>query len=95
MRTTLTIDEDLAMDLKEYAHQHGMSFKEVVNVTLRHGLISARGPQTHREINPPTVSLGEMVHGAAPTFEEDQDGEIARFLRVTQETLAEVKSQQK
>lgn len=95
MRTTLTIDEDLAMNLKEYAHQQGMTFKEVINSTLRQGLSSAQGSQPHREIDPPTVSLGAMVHGAAPTFQEDPDGEIARFLRVTQETLAEVKSQQK
>ncbi len=95
MRTTLTIDEDIAIDLKEYAHQHGLTFKEVVNLALRQGLISAQGTQAHREIDPPTVSLGGMVPGVALSYEDDPDDEIARFLRVTQETLSEVTSIQR
>jgi plasmid stability protein len=40
MRTTLTLDEDLAKELKERARRRGESFKDVVNATLRKGLQS-------------------------------------------------------
>ncbi len=38
MRTTLTLDDDLAGILQRRAKQLGQSFKEVVNSTLRNGL---------------------------------------------------------
>jgi hypothetical protein len=38
MRTTLTIDDDLAGLLKRRARELGVPFKEVVNRTLRSGL---------------------------------------------------------
>jgi hypothetical protein len=38
MRTTLTLDDDLALRLKEIARQAGKSFKEVTNETIRRGL---------------------------------------------------------
>lgn len=41
MRTTLTLDDDLARELKEIARRTDRSFKEVVNEALRRGL--ARG----------------------------------------------------
>ncbi|MFL6201419.1 MAG: hypothetical protein ACJ76J_19790 [Thermoanaerobaculia bacterium] len=46
MRTTLTLDEDVAGQLRELSRHSGESFKEVVNATLRKGL---RGEKTaHR-----------------------------------------------
>lgn len=38
MRTTLTIDDDLAGLLKRRAREQGISFKEAVNRTIRAGL---------------------------------------------------------
>ncbi len=38
MRTTLTLDEDIAASLKEQARLLGRSFKHVVNDTLRRGM---------------------------------------------------------
>lgn len=38
MRTTLTIDDDLAGILQRRAHELGVPFKEVVNRTLRQGI---------------------------------------------------------
>lgn len=38
MRTTLTIDDDVAERLSEAQKKLGVSFKEVVNLTLRLGL---------------------------------------------------------
>lgn len=44
MRTTLTLDEDVAVKLKSLARRSGRAFREVVNDTLRRGL--ARPPVT-------------------------------------------------
>jgi hypothetical protein len=44
MRTTLTLDDDLAERLKEIARQGGQSFKEVTNEVIRRGL-SVGAPQ--------------------------------------------------
>lgn len=38
MRTTLTLDEDVAAKLKERSRRTGQSFKQVVNDVLRIGL---------------------------------------------------------
>lgn len=38
MRTTLTLDDDVARALKERARTTGISFKEVVNAAIRRGL---------------------------------------------------------
>lgn len=38
MRTTLTIDDDLAMMLKQEAEASGRPFRDVVNEALRRGL---------------------------------------------------------
>ncbi len=48
MRTTLTLDPDVAARLKELAHQQRTSFKAVVNGVLRRGLSAqdaARPPE--------------------------------------------------
>jgi hypothetical protein len=46
MRTTLTLDDDIAALLQQRAQQLGLSFKDVVNKTLRAGLGEAgRRPQ--------------------------------------------------
>jgi Ribbon-helix-helix protein, copG family len=46
MRTTLTVDEDLARQLKEIARRSDQSFKVVVNETIRRGL--QQGDKPHR-----------------------------------------------
>lgn len=42
MRTTLTIDDDVAAKLAAEVRRQGVSFKEVVNETLRIGLETRR-----------------------------------------------------
>ena len=44
MRTTLTLDDDLARELHETARHSSRSFKEVVNLTLRRGLSVGEAP---------------------------------------------------
>lgn len=43
MRTTLTLDPDVAAKLRDEARRRGISFKEAVNSNLRRGLAAA-GP---------------------------------------------------
>ena len=38
MRTTLTLDDDVAVKLRELAHRRRVPFKDVVNSVLRRGL---------------------------------------------------------
>lgn len=44
MRTTLTVDDDVARLLEKEAHKSGESFKQVVNRFLRLGLIASKQP---------------------------------------------------
>ena len=49
MRTTLTLEDDLAAVLKERASGSGRSFQEVVNQTIRQGL----GQRVAGHVDPP------------------------------------------
>lgn len=49
MRTTLTLDDDVAATLRELAHRRKLPFKEVVNSVLRRGLAA----QEPRAASPP------------------------------------------
>jgi predicted transcriptional regulator len=49
MRTTLTLDDDLAARLKALARKRGESFRDVVNEAIRRGLeAKAPRPQVFR-----------------------------------------------
>lgn len=48
VRTTLTLDDDVAAKLKEYARRKRLPFKEAVNSLLRRGLIA---PESRRSRN--------------------------------------------
>ncbi len=61
MRTTLTIDDQLAKALKEAAHQSGRSFKEVVNETLKAGLAAKKAPGKARSYRLKPVSMGHVA----------------------------------
>ena len=49
MRTTLTLDDDIAASLKTLARDTGRSFKAVVNDVIRHGLLTGEKPFAQRE----------------------------------------------
>jgi len=48
MRTTLTLEDDVATKLKEEMGRSGRSFKETVNAVLRDGLRAARTRQPRK-----------------------------------------------
>ena len=60
MRTTLTIDYQLATALKDVAHQSNKSFKEVVNETLRAGLEAKKTSGKARPYRLKPVSMGPV-----------------------------------
>lgn len=45
VRTTLTLEDDVAEELKARAREEDLSFKQVVNDALRAGLASTRPPR--------------------------------------------------
>ncbi len=49
MRTTLTLDDDVARSLKELVREQGGSFKATVNEVLRRGLSTGEKPAAARE----------------------------------------------
>ena len=49
VRTTLTIDDDVATALKTLAHNSGKTFKAVVNEVMRRGLMTGEKPLPDRE----------------------------------------------
>jgi hypothetical protein len=55
MRTTVTLDPDVAAKLKQAARERGISFKEALNTSVRRGLRSADSPRPYRV---PTRRLG-------------------------------------
>lgn len=63
MRTTLTLDEDVAAKLKSEARRSGHAFRKIVNDTLRRGLAN-RPPSPPREpFRVVARDLGELRPG--------------------------------
>ena len=62
MRTTLTLNADVAADLKRRARRSGRPFRDVVNEALRIGLRAQTAPAARRYRLPP-VSLGGVTPG--------------------------------
>lgn len=63
MRTTLTIDDNIAKALKDTAYRSGKSYKQVVNETLRAGLAADRVKDTAASYRLKPVSMGEVSGG--------------------------------
>jgi hypothetical protein len=86
MRTTLTLDEQIAKALKDAAHRAGKPFKQVVNETLRAGLLVAgNAPARSRPYRVKPASLGGVMPGvdlrkALLLADALEDHEIARKL---------------
>ena len=71
MRTTLTLDEDVAAKLKAAVRRSGQSFREVVNEALRRGLVSAKAGQ--RE---PFRIRSRSLGGLRPGIQVDDVGAL-------------------
>ena len=71
MRTTLTLDEDVAAKLKAEVRQSGRTFKEVVNDLLRLGLSSRKKSEPIQPFKVKTRDLGPR-----PGFNFDKINEL-------------------
>lgn len=58
MRTTLTLDDDVAARLEQEARRSGRSFKETVNELLRFALRARRRPEPRRPFKVEARDLG-------------------------------------
>jgi hypothetical protein len=72
MRTTLTLDDDLAGLLKQRARELGIPFKEAVNRTIRAGIDEATA--TRRHLAAKTISHS---FGFRPSIDLDKLGQLA------------------
>ena len=72
MRTTLTLDDDVAMSLKEAASREGLPFKQVVNRAIRLGLRASGGEKGRRPYRVQPHSFGFK-----PGIDLDKLGQLA------------------
>lgn len=85
MRTTVTLDPDVAAKLKETARERGISFKEALNSSVRQGLV--RGEATPRPYRLPPARRLEAKPGvnlvkALQLAGEMEDAETIRKLQL-------------
>jgi hypothetical protein len=58
VRTTLTLDDDVAAKLKSLARRSGRAFRDVVNDTLRRGLARPSAQQSPQPVKTNSRNLG-------------------------------------
>jgi hypothetical protein len=63
MRTTLTLDEDVAAKLRAESRRTGRPFREIVNETLRRGLASRRVARQRQSFKITARDLGDLKPG--------------------------------
>jgi hypothetical protein len=62
MRTTLTLDDDVAVQLKRLMRKHDSSLKDIVNDALRRGLCEmATRPKSRTPFRTKTYDLGPAL----------------------------------
>ncbi len=72
MRTTLTIDDDVAALLKQESRRKGLTFKELVNSALRRGLAGEQIPAAV-----PKVVTRPHAFGFKPGIDLDKLNQLA------------------
>jgi plasmid stability protein len=63
VRTTLTLDDDVAARLRAESRRAGRSFREIVNETLRRGLASQRVAPRRQSFKITVRDLGDLKPG--------------------------------
>jgi hypothetical protein len=83
MRTTLTLEPDLAAKLKEFAHQRRISFKEAVDTVLRRGFSAQETSQRPRKPYRVETFRSGLMPGIDPTRlnQLNDELEVEEFLR--------------
>jgi hypothetical protein len=70
MRTTLTLDDDVAALLQRVREARKASLKDIVNEALRQGLQQLDAPPPRRPYRTPAVSLGRCLMGTIDDVSE-------------------------
>lgn len=61
MRTTLTLDDDVAVQVERLRRERDVSLKDIVNEVMRLGLTSMRQPKSRPPFRLKTFDLGEPL----------------------------------
>ena len=72
MRTTITLDDDIAQVLERESEAKSVSFKEIVNSTLRRGLVAGSMSAKSR----PKVVSRPFGGGMLPGFDPDRMNQL-------------------
>ena len=82
MRTTVTLDEDVAVALQQLARDRGVSFKEALNTSVRSGLARASGVAAPYRVPARSLGLrpGVDLDKALRLAGELEDDELVRKL---------------
>ena len=84
MRTTLTIDDDVAVQLEKLRREKNIPFRELVNDALRRGLAESQLARPRTRFETPTGNLGNLLipsidcYGEVLEFMEEQERKQAR-----------------
>jgi hypothetical protein len=70
MRTTLTLDDDVAVMLQRVQEARRTTLKAVVNEALRQGLRQLETPAPRQAYRTPSVSLGRCLLGSLDDVSE-------------------------
>ncbi|HLK02550.1 MAG TPA: hypothetical protein VKU39_21940 [Streptosporangiaceae bacterium] len=71
MRTTITLDDDLAIRLEQYRARFGETFKQALNHVLRIGLVQLEQPAAEPEARrTEPLRLGRRVGGSIDNIGE-------------------------
>jgi len=85
MRTTVTLDPDVAAKLKQTARERGISFKEALNANVRRGLQRGEAKPRPYRLPPPQrleAKPGVNLDKALQLAGELEDAETIRKLRL-------------
>jgi Ribbon-helix-helix protein, copG family len=84
MRTTVTLDPDLAAKLRALARERGVSFKEALNSTLRRGLTGGGSSKRRYRLDSRRLGLrpGVDLEHALRLAGELEDAETIRKLEL-------------
>lgn len=61
MRTTLTLDDDVAQKLERLRRERPESFKQLINEALREGIARLETPEPRQPFRTRTADLGEPL----------------------------------
>jgi hypothetical protein len=83
VRTTLTIDDDVAKLVEQEVKRTGDSFKGTVNQLLREGVTARRNPQPRERfvVTPHSLGIGELLdrhNGKVSALIEELEGPFYR-----------------